>query len=161
MTIILCFVLVSCEKDKVYQDRVTFKENTWNRLEDNKTITFKNIKITDTSALYDIYVTLRHTPYINEGRVKFLMKITYPGGITRESIHTVGLRSADNKQWLGDAMGDLIDVEQRCRAFVSLPERGNYTITITNLGTYSKTVGIMDMGIFIKKSDLKEYKEKQ
>ena len=89
------------------------------------------------------------------------MKITYPGGITRESIHTVGLRSADNKQWLGDAMGDLIDVEQRCRAFVSLPERGNYTITITNLGTYSKTVGIMDMGIFIKKSDLKEYKEKQ
>ncbi|MDO5760214.1 MAG: hypothetical protein Q4Q06_04245 [Bacteroidota bacterium] len=154
-----CILLfICCGKDKVYQERITFENNTWNRLEGNKTITFKDIEISDTSCLYDFYVTIRHTPYINEGRVKFLMKIIYPSGIVRESIYNVGLKSADNTKWSGDAMGDLIDVEQRCRAFVSLPEKGNYTITLTNLGTYAKTVGIMDIGVLIKKSNMKEYK---
>lgn len=147
----------SCSKDKVYQERKTFNENTWERLGKDKTIEFKNIAIEDTSTVYDVYVTLRHTPYINESKVKFLMKIVYPQGIVRESVHTIELRDKENKNWVGDAMGDMIDVEKRCRAFVSLPEKGNYTITLTNLGTYSQTIGLMDMGIIVKKSNLKEY----
>ncbi len=147
----------SCSKDKVYQERKTFNENTWERLGKGKTIEFKNIAIEDTSTVYDVYVTLRHTPYINERKVKFLMKIVYPQGIVRESVHTIELRDKENKNWVGDAMGDMIDVEKRCRAFVSLPEKGNYTITLTNLGTYSQTIGLMDMGIMVKKSNLKEY----
>lgn len=147
----------SCSKDKVYQERKTFNENTWERLGKGKTIEFKNIAIEDTSTVYDVYVTLRHTPYINERKVKFLMKIVYPQGIVRESVHTIELRDKENKNWVGDAMGDMIDVEKRCRAFVSLPEKGNYTITLTNLGTYSQTIGLMDMGIIVKKSNLKEY----
>lgn len=150
-------LITSCGRDKVYQERKTFNENTWDRLGKGKTIEFKDIAIEDTSVVYDVYVTLRHTPYINERKVKFLMKIVYPQGIVRESVHTIELRDKDNKDWVGDAMGDMIDVEKRCRAFVSLPEKGNYTITITNLGTYSKTVGLMDMGIIVKKSNLKEY----
>ena len=147
----------SCSKDKVYQERKTFNENTWERLGKGKTIEFKNIAIEDTSTVYDVYVTLRHTPYINERKVKFLMKIVYPQGIVRESVHTIELRDKENKNWVGDAMGDMIDAEKRCRAFVSLPEKGNYTITLTNLGTYSQTIGLMDMGIIVKKSNLKEY----
>lgn len=147
----------SCSKDKVYQERKTFNENTWERLGKGKTIEFKDIAIEDTSTVYDVYVTLRHTPYINERKVKFLMKIVYPQGIVRESVHTIELRDKENKNWVGDAMGDMIDVEKRCRAFVSLPEKGNYTITLTNLGTYSQTIGLMDMGIIVKKSNLKEY----
>ena len=156
--ILVALLFASCGKNEVYQDRITFENNTWNRLEGNKTITFKNIEIKDTASLYDIYVTIRHTPYINEGKIKFLMKVIYPSGIVRESIYNIGLKSIDNKKWKGDALGDLIDVEERCRAFVSLPEKGNYTITLTNLGTYVKTVGIMDVGVLIKKSNMKEYK---
>lgn len=154
----LVAVFSSCSKDKVYQDRITFNENSWDRLGKGKTIEFKNINIEDTSIVYDVYVTLRHTPYINESKVKFLMKIIYPQGIVRESVHTIELRDKENKDWLGDAMGDMIDIEKRCRAFITLPEKGNYTITLTNLGTYNKTVGLMDMGVMVKKSNLKEYK---
>ena len=56
----------SCSKDKVYQERKTFNENTWERLGKGKTIEFKNIAIEDTSTVYDVYVTLRHTPYMKE-----------------------------------------------------------------------------------------------
>ena len=151
------FCIASCNKDKVYQQRHEFDSYTWGRLTDEKTITFSDIMIEDTNAVYDVWVTLRHTPYINENKIKFLLKITTPEGITRESTHTVKLKDRYNEKWIGDAAGDLIDVEERCRSFVEFPIKGSYTITLTNMGTYTKTVGIMDMGIKIIKSNLDGY----
>ncbi|MBR1769425.1 MAG: hypothetical protein IJ748_03110 [Bacteroidales bacterium] len=160
--LIPCLFLIfacSCSKNKVYQDRITLEDNTWDRLEGNKTLIFSDVEIKDTAALYDIYVTLRHTPFVNERAIRFLMKIIYPDGITRESIYTISLKNEESNSWKGDAMGDMIDVEERCRAFVSLPVEGKYTISLTNLGTYNKTIGLMDIGVMIKKSNLKEYKQ--
>ncbi|MBQ0113567.1 MAG: hypothetical protein KBT03_10590 [Bacteroidales bacterium] len=162
----LCFIfamvtglaLVSCSKDEVYQNRESFTENTWERITDGKTITFSNIIIEDTTSVYDIYVDIRHTPFINEREVKMLMKVIYPNGITRQSIHTVKLRDRFDKEWVGEAMGDMIDVEEKVKRFMAFPEKGTYTITITNLGKYSEMVGIMDLGIKIKKSNPKDYK---
>lgn len=151
------FCFVSCNKNKVYQQRHEFDSYTWERLTTEKTITFSDIMIEDTNAVYDVWVTLRHTPYINEDKVKFLMKITTPEGITRESTHTIKLKDRYNEKWIGDAAGDLIDVEERCRSFVEFPIKGSYKITLTNMGTYTKTVGIMDMGIKIIKSNLDGY----
>lgn len=155
---VLTTLVCSCNKDKIYEQRQTLQDNTWNRLEGNKTLEFKDIEIEDTSAVYDIYVTLRHTPYVNEKTIKFILKISYPDGITRESSHSIDLIDESGKNWKGDAMGDLIDVEKRCRAFVSLPVKGKYTISLINQGTYFKTVGLMDIGVRVKKSDIKEYK---
>ncbi|MCF0210231.1 MAG: hypothetical protein HUK18_02780 [Bacteroidales bacterium] len=155
---VLCFCFCSCNKDKVYEHRESFPDNAWERIEKGKTITFSDIEIEDTTAVYDIILTLRHTPFINEKQVKVLMKTIYPSGITRESIHTIKLRDRFDKEWVGDAMGDMIDVEEPVKKFISLPEKGNYTITITNLGRYSKMVGIMDLGVRVNKSNPKEYK---
>jgi gliding motility-associated lipoprotein GldH len=147
-------LFISCNKSKIYEQRQEFDNNTWERLTDKKTIKFDNINIEKTDDVYDIYVTLRHTPYINEKQVKFVMKIISPSGIVKETVHTIKLSDRFGTKWVGDAMGDMIDVEEKCRSFVSFPEKGNYTITLTNLGTYDKTVGLMDMGIRIEKSDL-------
>lgn len=164
--IILIFItsiycLVGCGKDKIYQQRHEFDSYTWERLTENKTIYFNDISIDDTANMYDIYVTIRHTPYINEDNVKFLMKITTPDGITRESTHTVRLKDRYNKDWIGDIAGDLIDVEEKCRSLIEFPIKGRYTISLTNLGTYTKTVGIIDMGIKIVKSNLDDYNDAQ
>ncbi len=155
--IIITF-FVSCGKKTVYQQRHDFTDYTWERLTDSKKVTFNNIEIEDTSSVYDIYVTLRHAPFINVKDVKFVMRIIYPDGITRESIHDVQLMDRYGKNWVGDAMGDYIDLEEKCRSFVSFPAKGKYTITLTNMGMYSKTTGIMDIGIKIKKSDIESYK---
>lgn len=156
--ICLATIVSSCGKDKVYQSRETFSDNTWDRLTKDNTVTFSDIEIEDTTSVYDIYVTLRHAPFINENKVKVLMKVIYPSGISRESVHTIKLRDRFDKKWVGDAMGDLIDVEDQVKHFVSLPEKGTYTISLTNLGKYSKLVGIMDIGVMVKKSNLKDYK---
>lgn len=152
----VCFF--SCSKNKVYQQRHEFENYSWERLTENKTVTFSDINIEDTTNVYDVWITVRHTPYINEEQVKLLMKITTPEGITRESNHTIRLKDRYNDKWIGDAAGDLIDVEEKCRSFVSFPVKGAYTITLTNLGKYVKTIGIMDIGIKIVKSDIDGYK---
>lgn len=147
-------LFVSCNKNKVYEQRQEFDNNTWERLTSKKDVKFENIKIEDTKDVYDIYVSVRHTPYINEPKIKFLMKIISPSGITKETSHTIELKDRYGVKWLGDAMGDMIDVEEKCRAFVAFPEKGIYTIVLTNQGMYDKTVGLMDMGVKIEKSDL-------
>ena len=152
----VCFF--SCSKNKVYQQRHEFENYSWERLTENKTVTFSDINIEDTTNVYDVWITVRHTPYINEEQVKLLMKITTPEGITRESNHTIRLKDRFKEKWACDAMGDLIDIEEVCRNLVSFPVKVNYKITLTNLGTYVQTVGIMDIGLRIKKSDIEGYK---
>ncbi|MCH3923489.1 MAG: gliding motility lipoprotein GldH [Bacteroidales bacterium] len=151
---IAVILLSGCGKGKIYQSRQTLKDNTWNRIENGKTLTFDNINIEDSVAVYDIYVTLRHTPYINDDKIKFVMRIISPSGIIKETSHTIKLKNRYQDKWIGDAMGDMIDVENKCRSFVTFPEKGKYTITLTNMGTQYRTVGLMDIGLKIEKSDL-------
>lgn len=155
----VCFLMaVSCGKNTVYQGRHSFDNNIWERLSEEKTVNFENIEIKDTSKIYDIYVSLRHTPYINENPIEFVLHIKSPSGIDRQSVHKVELMDRFKNKWIGDAMGDMIDVEQKVRSFVNFHEKGKYTITITNMGKYKQTVGIMDLGIKIKKANLSDYK---
>lgn len=152
--------LSSCNRGKVYEQRHNFDSYSWERLTDNKTITFSDIDIQDTTSVYDIYVTVRHTPYINEKEIKLLMKIITPDGVIRQSSrsNTIKLKDRYGKEWVGDAMGDLIDVEEKCRSLVEFPVKGKYTITLTNMGKYPQITGIMDIGIKVVKSDLDDYK---
>ena len=156
--VVVAFCFYGCGKGEVYQQRHEFTDYTWERLSEEKTLTFDNIEIKDTSAVYDIWVTIRHTPYINEQAVKFLMTITTPDGITRESVHTVKLKDRYNEKWIGDAAGDLIDVEHKCRALVTFPVKGSYKISLTNMGKYVTTTGIMDIGLRVVKTDIDDYK---
>lgn len=156
LVIVVC--LISCGKSKVYQARHSFENNVWERITEGKTIDFENIEIQDTSSVYDIYLTIRHAPFINEDPIKILLSITSPTGIVRQSVHTIELKDRFQQKWLGDAMGDMIDLEQKIRSFVNFPAKGNYKISITNMGNYKQMVGIVDIGIIVKKSNLDEYK---
>ncbi len=154
----LSLCLVSCGKDKVYEQRHEFENYAWERLTDAKTITFSDINIEDTASVYDIYVDVRHTPYINEEVLKFIMQITTPDGITRISHHAIKLKDRFDKDWKGDAAGDLIDLSEKCRSFVNFPIKGAYKIDLINVGGKVKTIGIMDIGVKVVKSDLESYK---
>ncbi|MBQ7984867.1 MAG: hypothetical protein IJ250_04435 [Bacteroidales bacterium] len=154
-------LILSCGKGDVYKSEVSFDNYRWERLTDKKTISFDNIHITDTDAVYDVYVDIRHTPYINEKQVKFLMKIISPDGVTRESSHTIKLTDRYGEKWAGDAAGDLIDIQTKCKSFVSFPKQGDYTITLTNLGMYASMTGIISIGVKVEKADLKAYKSRE
>lgn len=151
-TLILSFS--SCNKSQVYKEFKTLPNYTWERIEKGKSIEFDNINIENEEEVYDISFHIRHTPYITEDEIKFKLKITSPSSIVRESVHTVKLKDKEGKEWLGEAMGDIIDLEVDLKTFYSFIERGLYKIELVNMGQKYQLQGIMEVGIEINKSDL-------
>ncbi|MBO7224537.1 MAG: hypothetical protein J6V35_01340 [Bacteroidales bacterium] len=151
-TLILSFS--SCNKSQVYKEFKTLPNYTWERIEKGKSIEFDNINIENDEDVYDISFHIRHTPYITEDEIKFKLKITSPSSIVRESVHTVKLKDKEGKEWLGEAMGDIIDLEVDLKTFYSFIERGLYKIELVNMGQKYQLQGIMEVGIEINKSDL-------
>lgn len=160
LAVLYATVFSSCGDSDVYSEYRTVPSYKWERIGKGKVIAFDKINISNTDDVYDVSVMVRHTPYINEDAVKFLMRIVSPSGITRESIHTIKLKDRTGEKWLGDALGDIIDLEETCKTFMTFPEKGDYTIELVNLSTKYELVGIMELGIRIVKSDL-DYKTKE
>lgn len=152
LTIVTIFS--SCNKSQVYKEFKTLPNYTWERIEKGKSIEFDNINIENEEDVYDISFHIRHTPYITEDEIKFKLKITSPSSIVRESVHTVKLKDKEGKEWLGEAMGDMIDLEVDLKTFYSFIERGIYKIELVNMGQKYQLQGIMEVGIEINKSDL-------
>ena len=146
--------LSSCNKSQVYKEFKTLPNYTWERIEKGKSIEFDDINIENDEEVYDISFHIRHTPYITEDEIKFKLKITSPSSIVRESVHTVKLKDKEGKEWLGEAMGDIIDLEVDLKTFYSFIERGLYKIELVNMGQKYQLQGIMEVGIEINKSDL-------
>lgn len=147
-------IFSSCNKSQVYKEFKTLPNYTWERIEKGKSIEFDNINIENEEDVYDISFHIRHTPYVTEDEIKFKMKITSPSSIVRESVHTVKLKDKEGKEWLGEAMGDMIDLEVDLKTFYSFIERGLYKIELVNMGQKYQLQGIMEVGIEINKSDL-------
>ena len=146
--------LSSCNKSQVYKEFKTLPNNTWERIEEGKSIVFDNVNIENEDEVYDISVHVRHTPYITEDEIKFKLKITSPSSIVRESVHTIKLKDKEGKEWLGEALGDIIDLEVDVKTFYSFIERGIYRIELVNMGQKYQLQGIMELGLEINKSDL-------
>ena len=151
-TLILSFS--SCNKSQVYKEFKTLPNYTWERIEKGKSIEFDNINIENDEEVYDISFHIRHTPYITEDEIKFKLKITSPSSIVRESVHTIKLKDKEGKEWLGEALGDIIDLEVDVKTFYSFIERGIYKIELVNMGQKYQLQGIMELGLEINKSDL-------
>ena len=144
----------SCNKNQVYKEFKTLPNMTCERIEEGKTIKFDNINIEKDEEVYDIAVHIRHTPYITEDEIKLKIKIISPSSIIRESVHTIKLKDKEGKEWLGEALGDIIDLEVDLKTFFSFVERGNYTIELVNMGQKYQLQGIMEVGLEINQSNL-------
>jgi hypothetical protein len=69
-------------------------------------------------------------------------------------VHTIALKDRNGDKWIGDALGDYIDIEEVCKKYITLPEKGLYTIELVNMGKKYETLGVMELGLKVAKSDL-------
>lgn len=144
----------SCNKSQVYKEFKTLPNYTWERIEKGKSISFDDVVINKEDEVYDISVHVRHTPYVTEDEIKFKMKITSPSSIVRESVHTIKLKDKEGKEWLGSAMGDIIDLQVDVKTFYSFIEKGTYKVELVNMGQKYQLQGIMEIGLEINQSNL-------
>ncbi|MBR5254455.1 MAG: hypothetical protein IKV46_05375 [Bacteroidales bacterium] len=152
--LLIISVFSSCNKSQVYKEFKTLPNYTWERIEKGKSIVFDDVNIEKEDEVYDISVHVRYTPYITEDEIKFKMKITSPSSIVRESVHTIKLKDKEGKEWLGDALGDMIDLQVDVKTFYTFIERGLYKIELVNMGQKYQLQGIMELGLEINQSNL-------
>ncbi|MDR1725132.1 MAG: gliding motility lipoprotein GldH [Bacteroidales bacterium] len=155
---VITLVIVSCNKNQIYKETISFKNYKWERLSEDKKngnfIEFKDIDVKKIDSPYDIYLIVRHLGLINIDNVKLLIEIISPSGTKRTSNVNIKLKDRNGKKFIGDVMGDFYDVEEKVKSFMSFTETGNHTIKITNLSSSFEIIGIIDMTLKISKSEL-------
>ncbi len=101
-----CMLTSACKTVDVFEKNVSIPGTEWQH-------SFRpsfNFTIADTTALYNIYVTLRHTHAYGYNNIWLNLQYTFPGDTTRQQ--KVDILLADNQQgkWLGNGMDDIYEL---------------------------------------------------
>ncbi len=122
------------------------KDSEWNR-QDAQSF---NFTITDTVALYNVYVQVRNTTdYPFSNLYLFLMTKDAQGMTSRDTLECI-LAAPDGK-WLGDGMGKLRENRILIKKDMRWPAPGFYEIKIEQAMRKEILVGISDIGLRIEK----------
>lgn len=154
--ILLLIILIfstSCGNDTVFKERYRFKENTWQRI--NEDIEFK-VEITDATRRYDIDLPIRHASFYPFQYLEISFNMYSPSGQQSYNVRKIYLKD-EKGNWKGDGMGDIWDYTFRVFDQYKFNETGVYRFEIQNLtGNNLFLPGIMDLGLIIKKSKKKK-----
>ncbi|HRO44943.1 gliding motility lipoprotein GldH [Agriterribacter sp.] len=137
----------SCRTIDVFEKNSSIPAQEWDRAF-QPVIVFN---ITDTAALYNIYVTLRHTHAYNYNNIWLSVNYQLPGDTVKQQ--RVDIPLADNsKGWLGTGMDDIYEVR---RLITPQPYRfknsGTCTFTLEQIMRENPLKHVMNAGIRVEK----------
>lgn len=146
--IIFSIVLISCNREKIFEKYVDIENNKWNR--DNPVSFVVNIENPEDN--YNVYIAVRHTVYFMYSSLMVSATIVYPNGEIRIKDHSIDLRNQSGN-FVGQGMGDIYDLEQLIMKKVKFPVSGDYKFTIQNIMPRTETANIMQIGLIVKKAE--------
>ncbi|MDD2191763.1 MAG: hypothetical protein PHO12_04405 [Bacteroidales bacterium] len=155
--IVLPIIFISCSKEQVYENSISFPNNTWQRIEDGKDITFEKINIKSVKDDYDFNISFIHKPNINVDQISFILRIISPSGISKETIHTIELKGRDKDKFIGNNLGEIIEIKEVIKQYTTLPEVGEYKVIISNYSDRYEITGLEKITLEVIKSNL-DYK---
>jgi len=145
--LMLPVLAIGCNTNTLFEEFAEIPEATWSY--DHQAVL--DFEIADTTKRYDLYMLVRHRttyPYMNFW-VNTLT--TYPDGTTREQ--KVDLPMADkNGQWYGSGFGNVKTNEVIIQSNAIMPQKGAYTLDISQLMRYEPVLDVMDIGLRIEES---------
>lgn len=153
LILFLCFftAMVSCQhKDVIFEKRVTFKNNSWNRFN----ILKYDFQVSDTLTEYDIYLDVRHASFYPYENLLINFAIMSPSTEERVRSHDLKLRDKTGN-FLGEGTGDIWDISFPLMTRFVFIHSGTYHIGIENLMTKYETEGVMDVNLVVQRSDSK------
>ncbi|OJY87745.1 MAG: hypothetical protein BGP13_04760 [Sphingobacteriales bacterium 40-81] len=136
----------SCKTNDFFERNIAIPNQAWER-------SFKpsvNFDIADTTSLYNIYVTLRHTHAYGYNNIWLNVQFQLPGDTVKQQ--RVEIPLASNEAWLGTGMDDIYEVRQ---LITPQPFRfktpGKTTFTIEQVMRETPLQHIMNAGIRVEK----------
>lgn len=147
------FYLISCTKIGVFEKTAPIPSQSWSYT-NRPLFTFT---ITDTSAAYNIYIVLRHTDAYNYNNIWLTLGSQAPGDSMRFQNINLELGN-DTKGWEGRGMDDIYEVRKGITPGpVPFTKAGSYTFTIAHIMRENPLKHILNVGVRVEKSDLKNF----
>ena len=146
--IIVVFVLVSCDQNRVYEEYRTIDSAGWNK----DSIAQFNVGISDTNASHNVYIDIRNKGNYPNSNIWLFLEIQEPGGtILTDTVEYV--LAEKSGKWRGNGIGDLFDNQFIYRQNVRFERSGEYQFRVRQ-GMRAETLkGIHDVGLRIEEQN--------
>jgi len=143
----IIFMVSGCKSNRIYERYETVNGYQW-QYHDIKTFT---AKITDTSAIYNLYVDIRNSEAYPYSNLWLNLTSKSPEGIEQKQRFNFTLADVDGK-WNGDILGDVHDHRFTAASQVRFPRTGTYTFNLQQDMRIDPLPGVMDVGIRLEKN---------
>jgi len=146
--IFLLSVFAACDKGVVFEKNIGIPDYSW----DMNNIVKLEPEISDTVALYNIYINIRNASgYQFSNLFLFLNTTTPDGSIARD---TLELTLADESgRWLGNGSGDIWDNRILFKKNFRFPQAGTYKFALQQAMRVNPLPQISDAGMRIEKAE--------
>lgn len=137
-------IVISCNTVDVYEKTNVFPQHEWKGNE-LQSFTFA---ITDTASSYNLYVVFRHEMAYHYKNIWLNVKVKDPDSsynFKRE------FTLANNKDWLGTGMDDIIDHRIQFNQAPIHLKKGNYTFSLQQVMREDPLQYVLNAGIRVEK----------
>lgn len=142
---LIFLTMISCDPNRVYEEYSEIPSHEWD-------VDFKPVfkpYITDTTAIYNIYLNLRSGSGYAYRNLYLFITTTSPSG--QYVCDTIDCLLADEKgNWYGSGWGDINSLRIPYKKNIKFPEPGYYTFKIEQAMRSSHLKEIYDFGLRIE-----------
>ena len=148
ITLVVCFSFSSCSwSTGVFEKNQPFHNQEWPSAV-KPDITFE---ITDTNAVYNIYIVLRHTDAYHFNNIYIRATVKEPAnGQSRTGDYDLQL-ATNNKGWIGTAMDDIYDARLLIQPGTRFRKAGIYHITLEQLMREDPLKSVLSAGLRVER----------
>ena len=140
----LCFFLVSCNGNILFQERAEISGSSWSY--DSPLI--YSFNISDTSELYDVFLNVQHSRDFGYQNLYTALQTISPGGDTLFQRISVNL-SDDYGEWLGTCKGNECSNQILIRKSTPFSKTGSYKILLNQHSRVNNLEGIKSIELTI------------
>jgi gliding motility-associated lipoprotein GldH len=137
----------ACDDNRIVDVFYPVADKAW-QYSDVKSV---EVNITDTSALCNVYLNLRHTGDYEWQNLYLRVKVLSPSGDSSLSRVSFQLTASDG-QWLGSGLGDIIEYQVPFKEGIQFKELGIYRFELEQHMRVNPLLGIHDVGLRIEKA---------
>jgi hypothetical protein len=146
---------VSCSKnDKIVEKTLEFPNHKWERIDEKRTVVFDSIEINNTEDFFNISIGFRFGKNINVDAIDYVLKITYPDGIVKESLHSLKLKDRTGERFVGNDLGIFVEDMNVVGSYMQFAQKGIMKVEISNFSQKYEVNDIHSITLLIKKANL-------
>lgn len=142
---VLPLLLFSCQSDEIPVGAYSFKDNMWNQ----KVKPFYELELTDTTNVYDFFITLRNTTDFKYSNLFIYVEEIPPFGPSVRTRHEIPIANADGS-WIGTKTGTIIENNYLVKRG-KVPFIGKYKFIIEQAITDQEVTEVLDISFQVKK----------